>query len=157
MAKRPERPKEYDAWANMLARCRNPKRADYVRYGGRGVQVCERWRIYENFFADMGPRPSPHHSVDRIDNNGNYCPENCRWATRQAQGGNKRNSHLIEFDGFTAHASQWSRATGVHIQTIFKRLREGWPVERALFAGDQRTNHHQPIGPDGRFIPREKV
>lgn len=97
---------EYKAWASMKARCSNSKRHNYHRYGGRGICVCERWLKFENFLADMGPRPSPSHSLDRYPNNdGNYEPGNCRWATRVEQAGNRsypksrnnvsRASHLI--------------------------------------------------------------
>jgi hypothetical protein len=76
---------EYRIWNGMKSRCLNPNRKDYPRYGGRGVTVCERWLRFENFYADMGPRPSPKHSIDRIDNDGNYEPGNCKWATLAEQ------------------------------------------------------------------------
>jgi hypothetical protein len=81
---------EYRAWAAMLCRCRNPRHKSYADYGGRGVTVCERWRAYENFLADMGRRPDRFHSLDRINNAGNYEPGNCRWATWEEQNTNRR-------------------------------------------------------------------
>lgn len=82
----------YLAWQTMIQRCENPKNPHYVRYGARGIRVCERWRTWENFYADMGERPTPHHSVDRIDNEKGYQPDNCRWATRREQMLNTRRS-----------------------------------------------------------------
>ncbi len=90
-AKRGKRPSEYNAWVSMIARCENPNRYGFVNYGGRGIRVCDRWRLsFLDFLSDVGPKPSPVHSLDRIDVDGNYEPLNVRWATRAEQRVNQR-------------------------------------------------------------------
>lgn len=91
-AKTNNRPSEYQTWCDMKQRCQNSNLANYHLYGGRGITVCASWDFFENFLIDMGRKPSPLHSLDRIDVNGNYEPSNCRWATAKEQSNNKRNS-----------------------------------------------------------------
>ncbi len=116
----------------MLTRCRNEAASDFARYGRRGVAVCDRWRLFDNFVADMGERPSKAHSIDRINNDGNYEPGNCRWATRKEQARNKRTSRLIEVDGVVRTLVEWSEMSGIHRGTISQRIRRGWSIRDAI-------------------------
>lgn len=126
---------EYVAWEHLRKRCLNPSDKSYEGYGGRGITVCERWNDFAAFLADMGPRPSPKHSIDRIDVDGPYAPENCRWATAQEQANNKRNNRRLTLNGVTRTMSEWSRITGIGVATILNRIdRRGWSAEYALTA-----------------------
>jgi hypothetical protein len=125
---------EYGSWRAMKDRCLNPRHSAYDRYGGRGVTICERWLTFANFFADMGPRPTPEHSLDRVDANGNYEPENCRWATDAEQNQNSRKNRFLTHDGQTLCVSEWARRIGIKAATLEQRLNLGWSVERALTA-----------------------
>lgn len=123
---------EYIVWRAMVARCTNDKNPNYVRYGARGIRVCERWRNdFMVFLEDMGRRPAGL-SLERRDNDGDYTPENCVWATASEQANNRRSSRLISFAGKTMTLAQWSRATGIGVSSIHFRLKKGWPVDRAL-------------------------
>jgi hypothetical protein len=128
----------YRAWGHILNRCMNPKNQAYPRYGARGITVCERWFSFENFFADMGPKPSPQHSIDRIDNDGPYSPENCRWATWIEQQNNRRGTRPLTFNGATHTVADWVRITGLSRRCIDERLKRGWSVERTLSQPSQR-------------------
>lgn len=122
-------------WRAIKQRCLNPNARDYPRYGERGIMICDRWRDnYEAFRDDMGPRPSAMHSVERIDNSGNYEPANCRWALPKEQSANKRNNFIVELHGRQMTLSEASRLTGLHRATIKNRLNTGWTMERALTA-----------------------
>ena len=104
---------EYLSWIDMRRRCFNFNRPNYSDYGGRKISVCDSWRnSFENFFADMGSRPTAKHSIDRIDNNGNYSAENCKWSTRVEQGNNQRTKHLITIEGKTLTMAQWEKKNG---------------------------------------------
>jgi hypothetical protein len=131
----------YSVWSTMIQRCTNPKDSHFPRYGGRGITVCDRWRKFENFLADMG-EPIGDISIERIDNHAGYSPDNCRWATRIEQGSNRRDNRLVTCKGETLHLAEWARRKGLNYQTLFRRLfYYGWDVERAL-----NTPVIRPIG-----------
>jgi len=119
----------------MIQRTTNPRRSNYAYYGGRGIKVCERWRTFENFYADMGPTYADGLTLDRIDPDGDYCPENCRWANPIKQSQNRRNCAAIEWRGRSLVAAEWDRVLGLNRNTVGARLRRGWSVERALTEG----------------------
>jgi hypothetical protein len=111
---------EHNSWIRMKTRCNNPNSDQYPNYGGRGIKICNRWLKFENFFKDMGPRPSLKHSLDRIDSNGNYEPKNCRWATQQEQSNNKRNNNRIKIGDQTLTVAQWARKLGLPRHAIVR-------------------------------------
>lgn len=123
---------EYAIWGKMLERCKNPKTEHYDRYGGRGIRVCERWTEFENFYADLGKRPSAKHEIDRIDNNGNYEPTNCRWVTKKQNARNRYTNRTVEFNGLTLCLSEWGERTGIRASTIQERLSAGWSIADTL-------------------------
>ena len=117
---------EYHAWIDMKHRCFNPNNKQYLDYGGRGITVCDRWLNLDNFLADMGTKPSPKHSLDRIDNNGDYSPKNCKWSTRVEQNNNTRYNRLITIDDVTLTITQWENKMGYGRGVIQGRLNLGW-------------------------------
>jgi hypothetical protein len=124
---------EYRTWSAMRGRCCNPKNKSYYLYGGRGIRVCSEWlESFETFFADMGPRPSTKHSIDRIATNGNYEKSNCRWATPVVQARNRRLVRHVKFNGQALTIMEWSEITGIDYSTIKARLKRKWPAELAL-------------------------
>jgi hypothetical protein len=127
---------EYNTWCGMRQRCHNPNALSYARYGGRGIKVCERWRdSFDAFYEDMGPKPSPGHQLERVDNAGPYAPNNCRWATQTEQANNRRNNRVLTHQGESLTVMEWSRRTGIPGVVIRRRLdRYAWPVARALSA-----------------------
>lgn len=123
---------EYCVWATMLQRCLNPKSSQYERYGGRGITVCASWRSYENFIADMGRRPSALHSIDRKDNDGNYEPCNCRWATKREQARNRRDVAKFEYKGEHLSVAELAERSGLGAATLQARIKSGWPIVAAV-------------------------
>lgn len=128
---------EYSIWSRIKNRCQNINSPDYVDYGGRGIEVCERWMSFECFYSDMGRRPTIHHSIDRIDNNKGYSPDNCQWATAERQARNRRSSRMVEIDGETKSLAEWC---GGHKNKIYGRavyrLKVGWCGKCAI-RGDE--------------------
>lgn len=124
---------EYYAWENMIARCNYKSYKNYSDYGGRGIKVCDRWRnSFNNFYEDMGKRPSSKHSLDRKNTNGDYSPDNCRWATSTEQLINRRIAHNLTYNGKTQIVSEWAKELGISQFTLRARIRYGWSVERIL-------------------------
>lgn len=124
----------YVIWKSMHQRCRNPNAHGHENYGGRGIRICERWNIFENFLEDMGHPPS-RHSLERMDNNGHYEPDNCRWATQTDQLNNRRTNHVLEAFGKSQTLTQWSREYGIPTTTLKNRIyRAGMSIEAALQA-----------------------
>jgi hypothetical protein len=123
---------EYSAWLALKGRCCNKNNKDFAKYGGRGISVCDRWiNSFENFSKDMGKRPSSEHSIDRIDVNGNYHPDNCRWATIIQQRQNQRpKTRVTLFNGENTH--QASARLGGAKGMVYDRLNSGWEIERAF-------------------------
>lgn len=124
----------YDIWRSMKQRCYNPKTNRYKKYGGRGITVCDEWKDNFQSFYDwaMSNGYSDDLSIDRIDPNGNYESNNCRWATAKQQANNRTNNNIIEFNGEVHTLAQWSEITGIKMATIGARLQKGWSVSDAL-------------------------
>lgn len=121
---------EYRAWGNAIDRCENNKSNSWSRYGGRGIRVCGRWRqSFEAFLLDMGNRPSDRHSLDRIDNDGNYEPTNCRWATKKEQAANRHNTVVLDHCGYRT-LEDFARFAGLPLAVVKNRHRRGWSAER---------------------------
>jgi hypothetical protein len=122
----------YRAWQAMRRRCYYVKHKNYLDYGGRGITVCDRWReSFESFLADMGDAPGEF-TLDRIDNDGNYEPGNCRWVDQAEQKRNTRASHNVTYAGKTQCVAAWAEELGISYRTLMARLVRGWSVERAL-------------------------
>lgn len=122
----------YFIWRGMLARCLNKKAASYQHYGGRGVKVCDRWMEFENFLEDMWERPSREYSIDRIDVDGNYEPNNCRWATRKVQANNTTCNVFFEYQGERLTVAEWADKFGLSRDLVHARLYRGWSLEDAI-------------------------
>ena len=124
----------YNIWHKMKQRCLNSNHIHFKNYGGRGIAVCDEWREDFKAFYDWAMRNgyADNLTIDRIDNDGNYCPSNCRWVTAKQQQNNLRKNRLLTFDGETHSVSEWARLKGIKKETLFARLRAGWSIARAL-------------------------
>ena len=121
----------YRIWKGMIQRCYNPKNTGYKHYGGRGITICQQWRIFEQFYLDMR-HPPDNHFIERVDNNGPYSPDNCKWATRQEQVENRRNTKLFEYNGEQKTSPQWAKILGINKTTLYYRLNRGETIANAL-------------------------
>jgi hypothetical protein len=123
---------EYSCWSNMKQRCKNPKSPEYKNYGARGIKVCDRWEIFDNFLEDMGKRPGSEYSLERINGGKNYEPSNCKWATLKEQNNNTRRNVKLTHGGKTQTLTAWSEELGLPFYTLRQRYRYGWSDERIL-------------------------
>lgn len=125
-------PSEYSTWEHMHARCKNKGHRNYKNYGGRGIRVCKEWRSFEQFFKDLGAKPSALHTIERDDTNGNYEPANCRWATAAEQRRNTRTSVFVEYEGQRMLLTDVVEKLGLKRSVVYGRLKNGWHLEDAL-------------------------
>lgn len=123
---------EFNTWSHMLQRCSNPRNKSFKHYGARGITVCDRWLSFANFLGDMGFRPTPSHSLDRVDVNGNYEPANCRWATPKEQASNTRRNVKVRVGEELVTVSEAARLLGVPRETIKSRIRRGASAALAI-------------------------
>jgi len=122
---------EYSVWLGIRNRCNYPSMQAYKWYGAKGIKVCERWKKFKNFLADMGERPDGA-VIDRIDPDGDYSPENCRWVSRKASSRNRTNTRWVEFNGETKCLTDWAESCGLSPHVVYTRIANGWSVEDAL-------------------------
>ena len=147
--KDPEKKKLYEVWRGMIRRCCNPGHPSYHNYGGRGIQVCDRWlHSFKNFLEDMTPRPSGRMTIDRVNNNGNYDPNNCRWVTHRQNCSNKRNNVYIRFNGEIMTVTRAATIVGICADVVIRRLNRGSisleeAFTRPVQKRTRRTTHWQ--------------
>jgi hypothetical protein len=142
----------YNCWNHMVSRCTKPSNGAFRHDGGRGIRVCERWLSVENFVADMAPTFRKGLELDRINNDGDYCPENCRWTTRSENCDNRRSGVRITFRGKTKSIRRWSEETGISYGTLWERLQVWkWEPERALTTPPLDDSERMQIARDARW------
>lgn len=144
----------YVIWYNMILRCTNKEQMYYKDYGGRGIKVCNRWRrSFIDFCTDMGERPSKEYSLDRINNNGNYEPGNCRWATKVEQANNARSNRIVCYRGEKLTVAMLARKTGIDAKRIYRRLSQGMTLDKALL--DKNLVYYKPYCNKGHLYTPE--
>jgi len=150
----PQEKKTYQCWADMRSRCNNERHSRYDRYGGRGISVCERWKSFEAFKEDMGLKPDGL-TLDRVDNDGNYEPDNCRWATYHDQNKNKETTTYYEFGGESHTIEEWADIIGMPRSTLSERVhRYKWRIERALTMPLQHKENIPDDPEKAKFLPK---
>lgn len=137
---------EYSTWTRMISRCHQEKNKDYGRYGGRGIKVCDRWRdSFLLFLADVGRRPGPEYSLHRIDNNGDYEPDNVKWAKNGEQR-RGQNIQKLTYNGKTQCVTDWAIEINIDSETLRRRLQKGWSIERALTEPARKQKNNKMKG-----------
>lgn len=151
--------KEYSTWSGMKGRCLNKKDTRYFDYGGRGISICREWiDSFESFLSDMGVAPSADHQIDRIDNNGNYEPDNCKWASRTENSNNKRNNYNLTINGETKTLANWEKFSGINQSTIKRRVTREWSSDKLLLPVSGTGNRAKKVStPDGLFDSVKKA
>lgn len=135
---------EYKTWTHMIGRCYCKSDKKYPRYGGRGIVVCDKWRYsFETFLKDVGPRPGPGYSIDRINNDGNYEPSNCKWSNNKEQANNRSLCKQITINGITLNRTQWIERLGLNYNSVMSRLNQGWDEVSALTTPFKKHKKHQ--------------
>jgi hypothetical protein len=135
---------EYNVWMHIKARCLNPHNKSFSDYGGRDIKICDRWiESFDHFISDMGSRPSSKHTIERIDNSGDYSPENCRWATRHEQNQNKRNVVKYFYNGEEHTITEWAKIYNVNRDSLYDRVYRGIPFDKALTEPFINGYHHK--------------
>lgn len=134
---------EYKSWFHIITRCQNPNDKYFKDYGGRGISICQEWRdSFLAFYNHVGKRPSLKHSIDRINNDGNYKPGNVRWSLLVEQANNKRSNVLITINNTTMNVTQWAHEIGINCHTIFSRLQRNWDPQKAVLRPIRKRKIH---------------